>query len=375
MLTLQTMHRYLDEFEAVRFIEDRNKDVTIVSYMVDDVRLWEQPFGREARGSAFDTKTGECLCRPFAKFFNYHEHAESEKAAIRQAIDSGSAVFYKKIDGSMLTPVICPGGAIWWKTKKTFDSDMAIDVDRMMDRRKELRNWCTHQLQIGNTPIFEFTSPDYPIVINYGSTVGLTLLAVRDAEGNYIPLNEVPEPPTDVVEEVHFSNFDELTHAMQSVEGEEGWVCHIKNGQDEMLVKFKTAWYLQRHRALDLRERDVAMSVINDTYDDDRGVYIEMGVDPTVTDAIASRVRDDVISIQRKVSEATREIFQSSCVDRKDTAKYVSDHFPELMAPVMDTLFGTGQRVDKWIKRTWELQFRNGYNLRSVSNPTFGQDE
>lgn len=373
MITLQRMHDALDQFKAVRFINDEYRGVTTVCYMVDDPDVWRAPLGLEARGSSFDNETGVCLSRPFAKFFNYHEHDAPVQAAIRTAIDNGAATFYKKIDGSMMTPVRCPDSAIWWKSKKTFTSDMAIDADRIMDRRKQLHQWCAAQLAAGNTPIFELTSPDYPIVIQYGSTARLTLLAVRSADGLYLDLANIEPPPTEVVESVKFANFDDLSHAMQTLEGEEGWVCHLNLDGKETLVKFKTAWYLSRHRALDLRERDVARSVVEDTYDDDRGMYAEMGVDTAITDAIAARVRNEMLHI-RSILDGGLHSVRYNGGDRKATAGLIKANFPELMTPIMDIIYGDGNRVDGWIKRRWYEKYESGYNLRSITNPMFGVD-
>lgn len=48
-------------------------EVVIISYMIADNELWKIPNSFETRGIAFDKNTGECLARPFEKFFNLNE--------------------------------------------------------------------------------------------------------------------------------------------------------------------------------------------------------------------------------------------------------------------------------------------------------------
>ena len=77
----------LDHFRndpMIRFKEEivDGKSYTIVSYMIADKSYWDTPLADETRGITFETDTGKCVSRPFLKFFNVGERADTDQASV-----------------------------------------------------------------------------------------------------------------------------------------------------------------------------------------------------------------------------------------------------------------------------------------------------
>lgn len=380
MLNLFEMQRQLKDMKSVRFMEDAARGVTIVCYMVDDPDLWKHPLGLECRGSVFDTKTGKCLCRPFEKFFNFHEMQTDQQKAIISRIDNGSCrEFTKKRDGSMITPVLLPNGKLDFKTKKSFDSDVAKLAKQYITTAAatDLRDWCIDRCEEGWTPIFEFTHPENQIVIEYGDRPTLTLLAVRNIKsGAYMPL-ALADSIVPIIESDAYGTYEELERAQTDLEGEEGWVLEILDtgNLSSSRVKFKTQWYNDRHRMLDLRERDVADAVIEDKIDDLRDSMLLAGADPARLDEIQKRVVAELAGLMEKSVQALKEAKEHGN-SQKDVALYTSTHHKDLMPVVMALNEGNESKAERNNKKRWEQDFRYGYKLVSIVNSKFGvQDD
>lgn len=376
MLNLFTMKEQLKNMKSVRFMEDTARGVTIVCYMVDDPELWKHPLGLECRGSVFDTKTGKCLCRPFEKFFNFHEMSGEQKQEIIKTINSPVAARYftKKRDGSMITPVLLPNGKLDFKTKKSFDSDVAKLAKEYIKTVPEFTKWCKAWCTAGYTPIFEFTHPDNEIVIGYGDKPTLTLLAVRNINsGHYCPLTFDHGIECEVISADYFESFLELENAQKEYEGEEGWVLELLDlkSLNSSRVKFKTQWYIDRHRLLDLRERDVADAVIEDKIDDLRESMVAAGADLMVLYEIQQRVVNELTGF---MDIAVKLLDEAVSIDnsKKAVALFTMQHGKEFMPIIMALHEGNQSKAERNNKKLWEKHFREGYKLRSIVNSKFG---
>ena len=373
------MKEQLKDMKSVRFMEDAVRGVTIVCYMVDDTELWKHPLGIECRGSVFDTKTGKCLCRPFEKFFNFHEMTTEHQKEIEQQIDSGYGVaFTMKRDGSMITPVLLPNGELGFKTKKSFDSDVAKLAKEYVTRSfPMLLEWCKDWLVRGYTPIFEFTSPDSEIVLSYGEEPTITLLALRNiVSGQYLPLDidEVGGPA--VIDCIPFHSMDQLKEAQTHAENEEGWVAELLDlkSLNSTRVKFKTEWYVDRHRLLDLRERDVADAVIEDKIDDLRDSMVAAGADIQKLYEIQQRVVDELTSLMG-ISNKLLEEAKSRDDTQKGVAVFTTSHGKDFLSVVMALYADDQSKAERNNKKLWERTFREGYKLRSIVNEKFGEQD
>jgi|SRR6185312_4484080 len=378
MLTLQTMKEQFKDVKSVRFMEDTVRGVTIVCYMVDDPELWKHPLGLECRGSVFDTKTGKCLCRPFEKFFNFHEMRTDYQQEIIKQINHNSSqcAFTKKRDGSMITPVMLPNGELDFKTKKSFESDVAILAKDYIKTLPNILEWCKIVCTSGYTPIFEFTHPDSQIVIGYGDQPTLTLLAVRHINsGHYTPNFWNMPGPMDVDRNVFVCNLD-LERAQRQTEGEEGWVLEWTDpvSLNSTRVKFKTQWYIDRHRLLDLRERDVADAVIEDKIDDLRESMIAAGADLETLYAVQQRVVGELVYLM-DISVKLLDEAKSNDESKKGVALFAIQHGKEFMPVIMALHEGNESKAERNNKKLWEKHFRDGYKLRSIVNNKFGEQD
>lgn len=380
MLNLFTMKEQLKDMKSVRFMEDTARGVTIVCYMVDDPELWKHPLGLECRGAVFDSKTGKCLCRPFEKFFNFHEMSGEQKQEIIREIDknnSASCKFTKKRDGSMLTPVLLPNGELDFKTKKSFDSDVAKLAKEYVATLPRFVEWCKDWCVAGYTPIFEFTHPDSEIVISYGDKPTLTLLAVRSiATGKYCPLTFSNGVECGVISNDHFESFNALEIAQDKFEGEEGWVLELVDlkSLNSSRVKFKTQWYNDRHRLLDLRERDVADAVIEDKIDDLRESMVAAGADLMRLYEIQQKVVTELTNLM-DVSVNLLKQAKEKDDTQKGVALFVQDGHKEFLPIVMALYAGDESKAERNNKKLWERTFREGYKLRSIVNSKFGEQD
>ena len=68
------------------------------------IKRWDE-YTRAARGIIFNKRTGECVARPFPKFFNLGEMPESQLNKIPK--DPSNYEVYDKLDGSL--------GILYWR--------------------------------------------------------------------------------------------------------------------------------------------------------------------------------------------------------------------------------------------------------------------
>ena len=113
------------------------------------------PEVRLCRGLIARADTGQIVCRPFQKFFNY---GEAEAPAIPSEWQEVEAM--SKLDGSMV--------AVWWDdkygwactTRGSFTSDQASAAQAWLDGHIDVS-----ELDRGSTYVCEWTAPDNRVVL------------------------------------------------------------------------------------------------------------------------------------------------------------------------------------------------------------------
>lgn len=340
--------------KRIRFAEEvvSGETVTIVCYMVASPDLWEIPLATECRGIVFNSR-GDCISRPFHKFFNVGEC----EATQRQRLPNLTEVLEKR-DGSMVVPVLV-GGDIAWKTKKSFYSDVAVQASHNVGKGDyELSMWLTEH---NFTPVFEYTSDQNRIVLDYGSKPKLVLLAVRhNVTGRYQTYEDMYELAASYGVEVikkYDMTIQDCLNQVKTLENFEGW-C-LRDPATGFYVKLKTEWYPRMHRArTELRERDVADMVIAETVDDIKSALSLDGFDLAPIEAIEYRVSDELVSIRNDVEYALSGIADKT--DFKTIAGHWNDHeyFGLIMAAVR------GKEPD--YKKYWQQNLRENYSLKTV---------
>jgi RNA ligase len=259
---------------------------TIISYMFQDRDTFAGPGGdwaRECRGITFDAD-GSVASRTFHKFFNVNERVETKEEAIDW---SDIQATYDKRDGSMISPVKL-GDKIVFKTKKSFDNDISMDVNEMFDSTSPEYRLSEYLLtkEVKSTPIFEYTAPNNRIVLKYNEAK-LTLLAVRDnVTGRYWTYNELLELcnklfrsinlvdvfPTNTSSTNWLSN---LKTVLASAENFEGYVFATSTGER---YKWKCDWYdLLHHNCTFTTERNIAEMVADEKVDDFKAYCVSIG--------------------------------------------------------------------------------------------------
>ena len=303
--------------------------VVIIAYQISTTEMWREPLALETRGITFEKETGKLISRPFEKFFNL---GENDWTTLNNFIPNGYVDVRVKRDGSMLTPVLI-NNKIHWKTKKSFYSDVAILAAKHAETINGFNEWCELMCFYNLTPIFEFTSPDNRVVIDYGVEPKFTLLAIRDnVTGEYMNINSYTSPLNhiNVIEKIDINtDIETFISTIKDMKGVEGFVITMQNRIYGNRVKFKvkTQWYSDNHRVMtDLRERDVAAAVLNESVDDMKALAAANGHDIHLLEAIEKRVTDTLQNIIEETTKLSNLI--NSCATRKDAAMlYKNDKY------------------------------------------------
>lgn len=282
-----------------------NEQFLIFSYMIGNTELWKNHIARECRGITFNKKTGECVSLPFEKFFRLNELEETQE---NHFLDKPFEVF-EKIDGSMVTPILINGN-IYLKTKKSFYSDVAILANKLMPENvKKLSKWCLEELN--STPIFEFTSPDNQVVIDYGDTPKFNLLAIRNnATGLYwsydTMIHVVKEDNIPITNKfTNFQSIQEIKSFLGISKGIEGFVLLFNN---KKRIKIKSSWYDNLHKLrTELRERDIVEMILDETIDDCKALITEQGLELKTILNLEQEVSHSLGELKKEIESVVSE--------------------------------------------------------------------
>lgn len=293
--------------EEIRFSEQPN-GTTVVCYMVADRDTFDNALARECRGITFDAQ-GKLICRPLHKFFNLNENAATQEHALPWDMVQ---VLMDKVDGSMLTPLIL-NGELLWKSKKSFDSDVAKMAADHARTQPKLELFAKDWIAKGYTPIFEFVSPDARIVVGYPKPE-LRLLHLRHMQsGNYLVLHNADGSPTDMARELceeyeltlveclPIEPVAQVLEKLTTARNLEGVIFRFADGE---MVKVKCPWYLTLHHSITfIRERDIAALVLDEKLDDVKASLFEIGATLESVEAVEQRVVDELNGIRHEVDE------------------------------------------------------------------------
>ncbi|MDX6187885.1 RNA ligase [Flavobacterium sp. Fl-318] len=194
-------------------------------------RIWNE-VTLSCRGLILD-EDFNIVARPFAKFFNLGE-------CENQILPKSSFEVYDKMDGSM--------GILYWieevpfmASRGSFASDQSDKANEML-HGKYKDSWSL--LDKNKTYLFEIIYPQNRIVLDYGTSEELVLLAVIDTQsGEEFPLEDIGFP---IVEK-----YDGITDihmlSVMNKENKEGFVIKYSNN---FRVKIKFEEYLRLHRII-----------------------------------------------------------------------------------------------------------------------------
>ncbi|HLO53033.1 MAG TPA: T4 RnlA family RNA ligase [Saprospiraceae bacterium] len=277
------------------------------------------------------------VARPFTKFFNYGEVPD-------QQIPSLPFEVYDKMDGSL-------GILYWWNdrpyiaTRGSFMSEQAIKATELLyDKYAK----SIDQLDKTKTYLFEIIYPENRIVIDYGYTEELVLLAIVDiASGIETPLTDIGFP---VVKRYDGLNDLQAIRQLQ-MNDKEGFIIRFENG---FRIKIKFAEYVRLHRIITQVSSKTIWEHLRDNQSMDELL-------DKVPDEFYNWVRttiDDFWEAYRKI-EAEAKAEYKELEDRKTTAFY----FQKCQHPAI--LFKMYEKrsydaiIWKLLKPKYERPFRN----------------
>ena len=185
-----------------------------------------------ARGLILD-KHYNTVARPFRKFFNLEEHPP-------QDIPEENFEVFEKMDGSL--------GILYWldnqpfiATRGSFVSEQAAKANALL-YQKYLHTFTAFDKT--KTYLFEIIYPGNRIVVDYGDTEDLVLLAVIDKETG----QDAPLPDIGFRKVKRYDGISDLkTLRGLQEENKEGFVIKFRSG---FRVKVKFEEYVRLHRIL-----------------------------------------------------------------------------------------------------------------------------
>lgn len=231
---------------------------------------------RECRGLIFN-EAGNIISRPLTKAFNYGERPDEDVDH-----DWSNILITDKRDGSLIRPLWLNGG--WRLATRKGVTDVAIQAETFLTRSgnwekyKAFFNACWEGVDgESHTPIFEFTSRENRIVLDYPED-SLTLLAIRNLyTGEYVDYksmyhNAVYRYGIPVVDIFSFPNqeasLEEKIQYIRELKNLEGIVVQFLDSQEMVKIKAEDYCNLHRTKAYLDNERSVVACLVNDQADD-----------------------------------------------------------------------------------------------------------
>lgn len=261
-----------------------------------------KPFELMSRGLIINKITGEIVARPFDKFFNYGENNRfptGHIVSVADKVDGSLGILYREFDDYRIA------------TRGSFDSEQAEWATDYLNRYLSLTD-----LPNELTLLFEIVYPDNRIVVDYGQTEQLVLLAARNRfTGDYIP--DIDTRYIAKAWHLTMPKFFEFASAEQIIArcaaldaNHEGFVVTFSDGQR---FKMKGAKYLELHRLISsISFRNTLAAVAGGTLQ----TYLD-----SLPDEFLSDVRQWAAEIDQAVIETRERVNRAYDAAPKETRK------------------------------------------------------
>lgn len=270
-----------DSHDNFIFYETKHKedgfDISIFNYRLASFQNFDNPVvdrpdikAHEMRGITFVWNTDGTLFKRYLlldKFFNLDQTPCSMYSVVR---DFKIKNIYNKEDGSIASFIRLPNGKVLGRSKASFESDQAIEIQNIYNRDSNIKKFVDYCISKDIIPIFEYVSPNNRIVVPYANTE-LILLRLRDNNtGEYLDINNFSEhlDGISVASSLDGHTLDSIKDAVVKMEGKEGVIIQFDNGK---MIKLKSPWYCALHGiyTTDLkRENTLIKFIIEETIDD-----------------------------------------------------------------------------------------------------------
>lgn len=326
--SIEDIEKHIGDHPIARI--DRNPGLLTFNYIFATESIFEidpaYPIGgrmrRECRGITFDSSTGECLSRPFPKFFNI---GQKEETLIGNLPWGNSHFRLNKFDGSMIhvlrvgdsLRMLTRGGVseVSQKAEKFYNTIRTRESDRLL-----------HEIiESGETPILEFESADHAIVLIHDVS-RLVLLATRDRATGDISHRFLDNP-----EKWTAGGVFHIPDRRPDVTDVDAYVAEIRARKDvegevivfgNMMTKIKCDDYVMKHRVctFDFKGRHLAAAVLDGTVDDIIPMFGEERL-KTVTRYIENL--DSYIAEAVNIIETLPNIFQGASAETEKMVKAI----------------------------------------------------
>ena len=319
------------ENKDIYMVQDGDKDRYLVTYKSLGVD-WNNRLTRKARGSVINSR-GEYIVKSYDKFFNLGELDDrsdilDDVKVLSRWQDCGYDVT-NKVDGSIIKVsydkaydefVVCSSTSFNSEHVQRFKN--YIEDKFNMD---ELKFWAKK-----STLIFEYTSPETMIVINYDENVFLhgVIDNATEIEFDYKMVNYIASSiNVNPVSKFNYTR-EQIEDMMKTETNIEGFVITFENG---IKLKVKTDWYVNEH---------VGVSLFFGRANSKRKIdmVIDMFFDGTLDDFIyeckrrgrndLTSLANDVIIFNSKVeayASWVKDTYAEGTIDKKMIAKSFND--------------------------------------------------
>jgi T4 RnlA family RNA ligase len=242
---------------------------------------------------------------------------------------------FNKEDGSVASFIMLPDGSVKGRSKASFESDQAIEIQKIYDEDTNIQRFVKWSLSNDIVPIFEFVSPRNRIVLPYTNTK-LILLRLRDNNtGEYLDLNDYTDQydGISVVESENGHTLDSIREVILKSVDKEGVVVQFENGK---MVKIKSPWYMSLHGLYtnDLQRENTLISLIVKEQIDDIMSQLNDPLKKEEVDKINNVVNNYIKNISHMVDELVSDYNGS----KKDFA--IKHHKNKIFSIVMGVING-----------------------------------
>ena len=352
-----------DTHDNFIFYESKHKedgfDISIFNYRLATFQNFENPVpdrpdikGYEMRGITFVWNTDGTLYKRYLlldKFFNLEQTPCSMYSVVK---DYKIKNIYNKEDGSIASFVRLPNGKVLGRSKTSFQSDQAIEIQKIYEKDGQIKQFVDFCMDEDIIPIFEFVSPQNRIVVPYANTE-LILLRMRDNKtGEYLNINDFAHKldGISVAASDEGKTLEDLISLKNVTEGKEGWIIQFENGK---MIKLKTQWYIDRHRLFteDLNRENTLIGLIVDETIDDVLAQLEEPTKKAEIEKTIEMVNKEIARMSHQVDE----LMSNYNGDRKDFAIQFNKH---PMFPIAMGIISGKDKVDL-IKQRIKIDTKN----------------
>lgn len=261
----------------------------------------------------------DVVARPFQKFFNKEELSDGD-------IPNLPFDVFEKLDGSL--------AIMYWiddipyiATRGSFESEQALHATSILHGRLAFGNIRTEDFDRDATYLFEIIYPGNRVVVDYGKTDNLYLLAIIDNEtGKDLPLQDIGFP---IVKQYDWAeDFDEIQKL--NWDNSEGFVVRFQNGF-RMKIKFED--YRRLHKLL----TGVSTKTIWELLRSGKTVdEIVEGVPDEFYQWVKETVKD-LVSQFLEIENDCLVVFRKDFLGRKDAAAYFkTQKYPHILFRMYD---------------------------------------